>query len=206
MGQTARSRTVRHWLWSWVALSLLVAVGWYGHIIRGLAQPVLIKLTAPLTAAAETPPSLPDNSFSYPSLGISAPVTVSPRTSPLELKDWTVVRRSLQEGVHLSFPEDTWTESRFAYLTGHSSDSYPHRYSSVFAALGQAKPDDLFWLNVSGTTSAFRVLGVSVINPADIAVWDQLARQEGSRRRLALVTCWPLLTTNSRLVVEAEEL
>lgn len=186
-----------------------VVVLWYGSLLLHLAQPAVYRVVAAMQSV-ETPSAaivVPTNSLWYPNLGIRAPLTLLAHQSPLVVQDWPAIRQSLQSGVALMFPTAAWNESSFSFLVGHSSDTWPHPYASVFAALGQARVNDLFYLNVQNTTLTYQVDGQHIVRPNDLAYWQQLgAPSTNGIRHIALVTCWPILTTKNRLVITAHEL
>lgn len=149
---------------------------------------------------------LEQNTMSYGLLGIVAPVTVNPGTSPLVVSDWSAIRDDLRAGVSLAYEGESFAAARLAFLTGHSSDMVRHKYESVFAPLGQAVAGDTFSIAVEGAVFEYRVTEVLELQPTDAAAFTALAPVDGGKPRLVLVTCWPPLTTQLRLVVVGERL
>lgn len=181
-------------------LLLAALLLWDAPLAASLARPQLAAL-APSAFAASPPPG---DSITYPRLGISAPLQDSPGTSPLVYADWTRLEDALQHGTLLAYPGSRFAAAPFAFVVGHSSDRYPHPYSSVFAALGQAREGDRFDLRLNGHDYPYVVLDKLTLDPTDTAAFTGLARAVG-RPTVALVTCWPPLTTRERLVVIAEQ-
>lgn len=182
-----------------LAAALLAA--WNARTVVGLAQPALVRLVP--QAAAQ---SVGDGSvISFPRLGIEAPVWQTPGRSPLSLADWGPIEQDLKRGVNLSYDGASFKDASFAYLTGHSSDTYPHKYSGIFAALGQAHAGDTFSLTVDGQAHAYQVVATQVLDPTNTQAFAALSGSAGGAKRLALVTCWPVLTSAKRLVVTAVE-
>ncbi|MBI2590118.1 sortase [Candidatus Berkelbacteria bacterium] len=175
---------------------------WYAPLIFSLTQPTLIEAGVLGKRIAEAPVA---DTFRYENLGIEVPIEKAAWTSPLNTKDWRKIRSALERGVSLAYEGEFLESVTLAFITGHSSDVYPHRYSSVFASLGQAQRDDNFTLWLNQNPYQFKVTGVKIISPQDVEEFQALNPGEKSDiQRVALVTCWPVLTTRSRLVVIGE--
>ncbi len=181
-------------LGSLITLGLILA--WHGPLLAGLLRPRLYDAGLVRSTDAEIGP----DELRYDRLGIRAPVSVDADTSPLVESDWSKITQSLMEGVSLSYEGDTFTDARLAFVTGHSSDATRHAFDSVFAGLGQAAPGDTFTLAVDGERFDYRVVDRRTIAPADADAFRLLAPSDDSDR-VALVTCWPPLTTKTRMVV-----
>jgi LPXTG-site transpeptidase (sortase) family protein len=193
-----------------ISAILLVSVAlyaiWNWPLVSTLSKPHVSSAIATITRATPTPEPTYDPSLSrfyYPRLGIAAPMTESADTSPLRSQDWASIKSALVKGVSLNYSGGSLKDARLAYVTGHSSDSYPHDYSSVFASLGQAKVGDVFTLTGKGEQWKYEVTGKKVINPRDVASFSaqSLIPSDGEGSYVALVTCWPLLTDRERMVV-----
>ncbi len=182
--------------------AILFAAVWYYPLLSGLLKPSVIVPIAQAIREDKTPTN---NTLFYPNLGITSPLIVSKETSPLKYQDWNTIRQALRNGVNLAFTEESFDNSNFAFVTGHSSDTYPHKHASIFAGLGQAKVDDEILLNIDETIYVFKVVETKVLNPTDIKDFEELQKNESGKKRIALVTCWPVLTTKNRLVIMAEE-
>jgi LPXTG-site transpeptidase (sortase) family protein len=191
--------TTSRWL---MIAAFLIALIWYGELVYNLARPTLVSY-APVIAKQE---SLPQSYVRIPSLGILAPMTVAAQTNPMENKDWSVIRTALTKGVALSYTTPAFAETGLAFVTGHSSDGYPHAYASVFAPLGQIKEGDTFEVKVDDIVYEYTVIKKDVFAPTDIQRFTQLAPADTTKQRVALVTCWPVLTTRNRLVVLGERI
>jgi len=181
-----------------LALTVGMTAFWYAPVLYSLGRPIYLQKFA--SGSIKPVTSLPNNTMSYPRLGIDAPVSISPTSSPLKTQDWSIIRQALNQGVSLSFTEKDLSSAHLAFLTGHSSDSYPHPYSSVFAGLGEAKEGDKLYLNVDGSLHTYQVISHQEIDPYDISAFKNIAPND-SNSYLAVVTCWPVLTTNKRLVL-----
>lgn len=190
--------------WLRKPLSVLIVFGallliWQGALFLALLRPAFTQI------GIVSVPSMPSQGLTYARLGITAPVTVSAATSPLETQSWGQIRQALTQGVSLAFDGPTFTEARLAFLTGHSSDTYPHAYSTVFAPLGQSAIGDEFELRLAEQTSKYRVQDRQTLSPTATERFLALAPADGQPNRVVLVTCWPPLTTNQRLVVVGEQ-
>lgn len=189
--------TYSRWL---VIAALLIALIWYGELVYNLAKPTLVSY-APVIAKQQT---LPPSYIRIPSLGVVAPMTVAAQTNPMENKDWNVIRQALTQGVALSYTTPTFNDAGLAFITGHSSDGYPHAFASVFAPLGQLNKDETFEIKVDGHVYTYTVVDKDVFAPTDIQRFTQLASSDSNKQRVVLVTCWPVLTTRNRLVIIGE--
>lgn len=186
-----------------VGLFILVWVSGYAPFLGALTKPKLVSLAHVPRADATTPQPQPD-SFLYPKLGISTPVQVSSGTSPLDYADWDKIRSALKEGVSLTFPEPRFTDASTIYITGHSSDIEPHAYAFVFAGLGQAAVGDTFSVWVEGKDYRYTVKEKHILAPTDVQGFARLEQAALGTQRALVVTCWPLLTSQKRLVLVAE--
>ncbi len=193
--------------WRKLALTLFVPlVGvlvWYYPLVESAVKPSLVR--SGIARAVTTPHVPANNTFSYPALGISSPIVVLPQSSPLKTNDWQSFRAALRQGIGVSYDTDSFDSARLVFATGHSSDTYPHSYASIFASLNQAKPGDEVTLVVDNNKHTYRVVDSKVINPGDTAAFKALEPINGEPNRLVLVTCWPVLTTANRRVVIAEQ-
>lgn len=195
-----------------IALSLAIFVGlmavWNWQTVSSVARPTVQVIKAKINQP--TPPvyNPTETAFYFPRLGIEAPMSQSAESSPLRSSDWNSIRGALEKGVSLNYEAGSLAEARLAFVTGHSSDRYPHAYSSIFAGLGQAKEGDEFVLTAEGSIWHYRVISKRVVDPRNVIGFSEAALATGgnSGHYVALVTCWPLLTDRQRLVVVGEYL
>lgn len=173
---------------------------WYWPLISTLLRPSLISY-----APAKAQETKLDNHIYYPSLGIVSPIKISPETSPLKYKDWSEIRASLFDGVSLAFIEKNFAESNFNFITGHSSDIYPHKYAAIFASLGQAVNGDEITIKIEGVEQRYKVVDKKILDPRNIKAFNELRSLRANIKRIVLVTCWPLLTTKNRMVIIADQ-
>lgn len=189
------------------ALFLVLFIGVNWNTITNVATPPVKEIITSIKGSEQVPQyDTSKNVFYYPRLGIEAPLTVSANTSPLDSQDWNSIKEALTKGVSVNYGGDEFSKTQLAYLTGHSSDTYPHPYSSVFAALGQAKIDDQFVVTEEGKVWNYRVISKKVVDPRNLLSFSAgvIGAQEVGKQHVALVTCWPLLTTLNRMVIVGE--
>jgi LPXTG-site transpeptidase (sortase) family protein len=139
----------------------------------------------------------------YPKLGIYAPMKID-GTDPTLVRNWDQVRNTLKQGVHGSYGKEDSNQSTL-YVIGHSSDyDVLNPYASVFAALGQAEPGDSVGILQGEVLTIFQMIDTTTIKPNEVATFQSLGKSivEG-RDQIILVTCWPVLTTKSRMLVRA---
>ena len=189
-------------------LAALLLLAWNVPTLLTAGTPAVRAEIAAITGNPPDDPVLDGSAdrIVYPRLYIDAPYTESAHTSPLDSEDWNNIRSALTQGASLNFAGASFDDSSFSYLTGHSSDTYPHPYSSVFAALGQAKPGDTFYVTGGDKIRKYVVKSTQVIEPTDLNAFSQasLTSGMGATQHIALVTCWPLFTSLRRMVVVGE--
>lgn len=181
---------------------LLIGI-WNGHTVDAISKPYFLSLKTQEKPQYDYSKEM----FYYPRLDISAPLSSSASTSPLQSKDWDSIRFALEKGVSLNFTASEFPAAKLAFVTGHSSDRYPHPYSAVFAGLGQSKEGDEFSLTTGGSMWTYRVISKQIVDPRNMLAFSEQALAGNSvKPRVALVTCWPLLTSLNRLMVVGERI
>ncbi len=86
-------------------------------------------------------------------------------------------------------------------IAGHSTgEPWKGRYRFAFLHARKLQPGDLIHVDNAGTRYTYRATGHRMVNPAKSPFLSSVA----DRPKLALLTCWPLWTTQRRLVVDAE--
>lgn len=125
---------------------------------------------------------------------------------PFMQQDWETFRDALRKGAAITAVNQTEKESSepLHYIIGHSSDTAFHNYAFVFARLGQAKVGDTLQIQKQGVSMTYRVVETKVCDSEDKSCFP--AHNVTSTSRVVLVTCWPLFTTNKRLLVIADAL
>lgn len=185
-------------------LPLAGLVAWYYPLVESAVKPPLAR--SGIAKALDPDQTPANNTLAYPQLGIESPIVLLPQTSPLNTSDWESLRTALRQGIGISYEGESFEDSRLVFATGHSSDTYPHKYASVFASLNQAQGNDVITLVIDNKKHDFKVIESKIINPTHVNEFKALEPAEGSPKRLVMVTCWPVLTTKNRMVVVAEEI
>lgn len=139
----------------------------------------------------------------YDRLGIAAPLIRQLEANPFAYADWSSLRTALRKGVSITVSPFEGDKNTY-YVIGHSSDVVPHQYSAVFASLKQASVHDTFKLTIDGQDIEYSVVESKVISPTDTRAFASLSNTDPQKERVVLVTCWPLFTTQDRLVVVGE--
>lgn len=86
-------------------------------------------------------------------------------------------------------------------IAGHSTgEPWKGPYRFAFLNARKLRPGDVIHLDHERTRYTYRVNGQRMVNPRVMPYLDTAAASP----RLALVTCWPLWTTDQRLIVDAE--
>jgi len=167
-----------------------------------LATPLTNTSVAVAAVATPTPtpivPNIPNNTLSFASLNISAPITwgvsaadtkTIESTLPNSLIQITGTAKPGQHGMVVVF--------------GHSSN-YPWikgSYNSIFAPLEKASFGQTVELSNNNVVYTYQVTQVYVVAPTKLSIMDA-STFDGLR----LITCTPIGTSTNRLVVEAKQI
>ncbi len=89
-------------------------------------------------------------------------------------------------------------------LAGHSSSEWFDNgdYKFIFARLEQLQNDDTIYLNYKSVRYTYKVTQMRVVAPNDVAA----LQVDTDKPLLTLITCVPIGTANSRLLVTAEQI
>lgn len=88
-------------------------------------------------------------------------------------------------------------------ISGHSSPptgTYESNYGKIFAVLPGAKAGDRIAITQGGNAFTYEVTDIRVVPATAVDV----LLQDGDRKELTLITCYPVGTTEKRLIVRAE--
>ncbi len=196
-----------------VFLVVTLCIG-YGPLAVNLLKPKLLHSHLSL---ASSPPStvavvasnqeaLSNGYFNYPSLGIRAPLDHSEANDPMNYQNWVGIRSMLNKGVAVLYQTSKFEDAPLVYVVGHSSDyNLANPYAYIFASLGQAQIGDTFRLTL-GQNYEYKVIEKKVVRPDDVSQFNDLTPHDTTKQRLVLVTCWPIFTTNERLLVIGERI
>jgi len=156
-------------------------------------QPVADETPLP---ASEPSLQVEPNTISIPKISVSAPIV------------WNVsadkIQGELSNGVvHIGNTSTPGTPGNI-FMTGHSSDSFwtPGNYKTVFVLLDKLAKDDLIALNYNGVTFRYKVYNSQVVSREEVSNFVLSDRPE----TLTLMTCYPVGTNWSRLIVQAERM
>jgi len=141
-------------------------------------------------------PAIDNNSIYLPTIKTYAPVS------------WGIINqnrkinKALEEGVvHIAGTALPGQKGN-VYIAGHSSNNSWAKggYNQVFADLDKLAIDDIIYLRNGMGTFVYQVRGKDILPANDISPMNQ-----GENRILALSTCWPVGTSEKRLVITAEQ-
>jgi len=161
------------------------------------AAPVAAAITATPTPVISVP-DIPNNTVSFPSVNISAPITWDVRFDDAKTVTADLVNGPIQLA-GTAHPGQHGT----VIITGHSSN-YPWikgNYNSVFAPLENAKADETIEVSYNNAVYKYQVTKTYVVKPTQLDVLNA-----GSFDGLRLITCTPVGTSLNRLVVEAKQI
>jgi len=189
---------------------VLVNAAGGSQINESLLLPVLNgeKESSPSYAWLDFPVVPTDNRLVIPKLGKSVPM-VGMDSSNLIGKNWPELEKqiqgALQNGV-LHYPTTANPgEPGNVFITGHSSyyPLDPGQYKDVFALLNQLEPGDEYYVYFEQKKYTYKIFEKVIVKPTDTTVL--LPPKEEERKISTLMTCFPVGTTTSRLIVKAEQ-
>jgi LPXTG-site transpeptidase (sortase) family protein len=130
-------------------------------------------------------------------IGITSPITID-----VDGANKQEYNSALQNGVaHL---KGSALPGRFGntFIFGHSSyyRDDPGEYKEIFAELNQMINGDLVEIHYGDNRYIYKIIGKKIVDPNDVYV----ANQNHTLKQLTLMTCWPIGTTDQRLVVVSE--
>jgi len=136
------------------------------------------------------------NNISIPKIATSSPIV------------WNVtaenVQNELNNGVvHIAHTSAPGTPGNI-FITGHSSDVFwtKGNHKTVFALLDKLTNDDLIAINYNGVIFRYKVYNRQVVSRDEVGNYVLSDRSE----TLTLMTCYPVGTNWSRLIVQAERI
>lgn len=148
------------------------------------------------------PDNQADNTLSIPAIGLTAPI-IPTNADPTSVSDWSVLKENLTKGVGLATKLPKPGENGTAVIIGHSSDIVPHAYAAVFAGLNNVPEGSLLSVKYEGNAFKYTLKSKEIVDPYNLEYFKKL-NETKEHHQLALVTCWPIFTTQKRLVVLAE--
>ncbi|MCX6810169.1 MAG: sortase [Candidatus Berkelbacteria bacterium] len=137
--------------------------------------------------------------ISIDKINISAPVKKNVDGNNQEL-----YMKALQNGVALLAGSVLPGEVGNSVIFGHSSyyRSQPGSFKTVFAKLNNLIGGDEIKISIGSSIFSYKVYDKKIVAADDISVASQ---SDKSLKKLTLITCWPVGTSNQRLVVFAKE-
>ncbi len=144
----------------------------------------------------------PGSKLIIPKINVDIPVVYS-ETSV----DNNVLQKALEKGaVHYNLPgaNSIPGQAGNTVLLGHSSNDVfdPGVYKFVFVLLDKLQNGDLFYMNYQGKRYVYKVADKKVVKPTE---W-RILQQTKDKPQVVLVTCMPVGTAQSRLLVYGEQI
>ncbi|HSX35311.1 MAG TPA: sortase [Patescibacteria group bacterium] len=163
------------------------------HPVANLVVPAQASPTAVLPKPDPSKPS----SITIPAINVNAPVTFEPSVA-----EWKI-QVDLRSGVVHYGPTADPGQNGTVVIVGHSSGLAwaPGDYKWIFTLLNKLKPGDQIQISYQGINYVYQVTDSIVIAPTDMSVLNQTKTPT-----LSLVTCTPVGTSKSRLVVHAKQI
>jgi sortase A len=137
-----------------------------------------------------------------PKINVSVPVAYNVNTT-----DERVVQKALNSGAaHYKLPGASSLPGQAGntVILGHSSNDIfdPGNYKFVFVSLSRLEAGDLFYASYLGKRYVYKVTHKKVVKPTD---W-RILQQNSGKPTMVLVTCTPVGTAQSRLLVYGEQI
>lgn len=89
-------------------------------------------------------------------------------------------------------------ESANIFIFGHSSDEVAGDYSKIFARLNDLEKSDEIVVYYENNEHKYRVENKKIVKADNVSVLEQ-----GKKEILTLMTCWPIGTSDKRLIIVA---
>ena len=121
--------------------------------------------------------------------------------------DTTTVNQAMMNGVaHFMVPGASAYPGQIGNtaISGHSAgDIYSsNQYKFIFSGLERLVEGDLIYIEYNKVRYTYKMTGSKTVDPNDVASLVYT----GNKPILTLITCWPLGTTQYRLLVQAEQI
>jgi LPXTG-site transpeptidase (sortase) family protein len=167
----------------------------FGKRIAYSVQPASVSI--PEVTIPEPTPAAPEPNYSpvinIPKIGVSAPIIFGITADQIV--------PNLANGV-VQY-QDTALPGQIgnSVIVGHSSD-YPWstgHYKNIFALLDKLSKDDDIQIPYGNQVFTYKVTSTKVVKPTDFTVL-----KKSNTAQLTLITCYPVGTTRSRLIITAE--
>jgi sortase A len=170
------------------------------YIIAPFIQPSRTVSATPIilssgSVAQNVPPSV-----TVPKINIQIPIDFALTTS-----DEGTIEDALKSGaIHYPSSVLPGQNGNAAYF-GHSSGNIFNngKYKFAFTLLHNLTTGDLFYINYSGKTYAYRVFDRQIVPPTQVSV---ISDTRGKTATAALITCDPPGLSTNRLVVWGEQI
>jgi LPXTG-site transpeptidase (sortase) family protein len=183
-----------------VVLGTILFTFFNEYIIAPFIQPSRTVSSTPIilndnTVSADTPPSV-----TVPKINIQIPVDFSVAST-----NEAVIEDGLKNGV-VHYPSTVLPgQNGNAAFFGHSSGNIFNngKYKFAFTLLHDLSTGDLFYINYSGKTYAYRIFDRQIVPPTDVGVINDT---RGKQATAELITCDPPGISTNRLVIWGEQI
>lgn len=131
-----------------------------------------------------------------PKINVLAPINLNIDGNVME-----EYMKSLETGVAHMAKTTLPGEQGNSVIFGHSSyyADKPGDYKEIFSKLNELTEGDEIRIESESSQLSYKVAEKKIVDPKDISV----VNQDLSAKKITLITCWPIKTTEKRLVVAA---
>lgn len=147
------------------------------------------------TIASDTSPEA--STLVIPKIDVKAPINFNVDGNIME-----EYMKSLETGVAHMAKTALPGEQGNSVIFGHSSyyANKPGNYKEIFSKLNELAEGDEVIIESESSELSYKVTEKKIVAPEDISVVDQ----DTSTKKITLITCWPIKTTDQRLVIISE--
>lgn len=147
------------------------------------------------TPQSEDPGKITQFEISIPKIGVSAVVVPN-----VDGTKQTVYDEALKNGVAHFVGTALPSSGSNIFIFGHSSSIFgTGKYDKIFAKLNNLVAGDVVAIQFNGQSYNYKVVAKKIISPDDTS-----ALSPTDSEQLTLMTCWPVGTSDKRLIVIAD--
>ena len=93
-------------------------------------------------------------------------------------------------------------------ISGHSAGNVYQNtnYKFIFSGLPRMVDGDLIYMDYEGKRYVYKMIGHTIVNPTDVKVLAQIAKDHPDKPLITLLTCYPLGTSRQRYIIYGEQI
>ena len=93
-------------------------------------------------------------------------------------------------------------------ISGHSAGNVYQNtnYKFIFSGLPRMVDGDLIYMDYEGKRYVYKMIGHTIVEPTDVKVLAQIAKEHPDKPLITLLTCYPLGTSRQRYIIYGEQI